>query len=160
MVQSRRDFLQQSLAWSALGTLALHEDAIAMVQTAAQKAGDRSPEQLAGDEDFWVQIQQAYTIDRSMINLNNGGVSPSPRVVQDAMRRHLEFANNAPSRNLWHIQDPQVENVRERLARTFGCSQEEMAITRNSSESLQICIYGIDLKPGDEVLATELDYPR
>src|SRR5262245_42882109 len=160
MIQTRRGFLQQAVGWGALGTLGLHEDALAIVQSATQKAAGRPPDALAADEDFWVQIQQAYTVDRSMINLNNGGVSPSPRVVQDALRRHQEFANNAPAKNLWQIQDPQVENVRARLARLFGCGVEEMAITRNASESLQICIYGIDLKPGDEVLATELDYPR
>lgn len=157
---SRRRALQTALGWGAVGALGLRDDAIAMVRAAAARVGDRPAEQLASDEDFWFQVQQAYTVDRSMINLNNGGVSPSPRVVQDAMRRHLEFANNAPARNLWQIQDPQVENVRARLARTFGCGTEELAITRNASESLQICIYGIDLQPGDEVLATELDYPR
>ncbi|MBI5864151.1 MAG: aminotransferase class V-fold PLP-dependent enzyme [Planctomycetes bacterium] len=160
MSQTRRQFIHRGAALGTIGVLALRQDALARIQAATQKAGDRTPDQLASDEDFWIQIQQAYTVDRSMINLNNGGVSPAPRVVQDAMRRHLEFANNAPAKNLWQIQDPQVENVRARVALVFGCSPEELAITRNASESLQICIYGIDLKPGDEVLACELDYPR
>jgi isopenicillin-N epimerase len=160
MGQSRRAFLGRASAVGALGLIGLQADALAIVQTAAKKAGDRPAGEIAADEDFWFQIQQAYAIDRSMINLNNGGVSPSPRVVQDAFRRHFEFANNAPAKNLWQIQDPQIESVRARLAKTFGCSPDEMAITRNSSEALQICIYGIDLKAGDEALTTELDYPR
>ncbi len=160
MNPSRRDILNRSFALGAIGLIALNEHGLERIQAAQTQAGNRSPADLAGDEDFWIQIQQAYTVDRSMINLNNGGISPSPRVVQDAMRRHLEFANNAPAKNLWQVQDPQVELVRERLARAFGCGTEEMAITRNASEALQICIYGIDLKPGDEVLACELDYPR
>jgi len=160
MNATRRGFLQKGLALGAIGYLALRNDALERVYAAGRGNEDRSPDQLAGDEDFWNQIQQAYTVDRSIINFNNGGVSPSPRVVQDAMRRHLEFSNDAPSRHLWRILDPQVETVRERLARLFGCATEEMAITRNASESLQICIYGIDLKPGDEVLVGGLDYPR
>ncbi len=133
---------------------------MARAQAATRGREERSPQELASDEDFWVQIQQAYTVDRSLINLNNGGVSPSPKFVQEAVRRHLEFANDAPTRNLWSVLDPQIESVRTRLSDVFGCSNEEVAITRNASESLQICIYGFDLKPGDEVLATELDYPR
>jgi isopenicillin-N epimerase len=50
--------------------------------------------------------------------------------------------------------------VRQRLALAFGCNAEEMALTRNASESLQICQLGLDLRPGDEVLTTTQDYPR
>jgi len=160
MNSSRRRFLERAALVGAIGAGFLREDAIATVRGAVRAAGEADAQTLAGDESFWFQIQQAYAIDRSLINLNNGGVSPSPRVALDAMRRHIEFANHAPSRHLWQIQDPQVETVRARLARVFGCDTEEMAITRNASESLQICQYGIDLKPGDEVLATSLDYPR
>ncbi|MCI0664778.1 MAG: aminotransferase class V-fold PLP-dependent enzyme, partial [Acidobacteria bacterium] len=93
-------------------------------------------------------------------NFNNGGVCPSPRVVQEAMRRYLEFSNNAPVYTMWRILDPQIESVRRRLALAFGCDTEELAITRNASEALEICQLGLDLKPGDEVLTTNQDYPR
>jgi len=53
-----------------------------------------------------------------------------------------------------------VETARRRLAAEFGCDPEEMAITRNASESLQILQNGFDLKAGDEVITTEQDYPR
>jgi selenocysteine lyase/cysteine desulfurase len=157
---NRRDFLRQTLALSTVGGALLREDWLERVQAAQRSAGERTPEQLAADEDFWLEVQQAYAVDRSVINLNNGGVSPSPRVVLEALRRHFEFANQLPARNLWQVQDPQVENVRARLAWAFGCDAREMAVTRNSSEALEICIFGIDLKAGDEVLASELDYPR
>ena len=55
---------------------------------------------------------------------------------------------------------PQIERVRENLARVAGCDPEEMAIVRNASEANEIVQYGIDLKPGDEVLTTDQDYPR
>jgi selenocysteine lyase/cysteine desulfurase len=120
----------------------------------------RSPQELASDEDFWREIQEAFTVDRSMVNLNNGGVSPSPTVVQDAMRRYLEFSNQVPVYTMWQILEPQIESVRQRLARAFGCDTEEMAITRNASEALEICQLGLELRPGDEVLTTDQDYPR
>ncbi|MFQ5430700.1 MAG: aminotransferase, partial [Phycisphaerae bacterium] len=158
---SRRTFLSSAAgATAAIALASLKDDWVRRVRAANLEAAGRTPEALAGDERFWFQIQQAFDIDRSLINLNNGGVCPSPRIVHQAMIRQLNFANHAPSRNLWTVQDPQVELVRRRLARTFGCDPEEMAITRNASESLQIAINGIDLKPGEEFLTTTQDYPR
>src|SRR5437899_1330691 len=126
----------------------------------AKAAEGRSADELAADEDFWFQAQNAFTLDRNYINLNNGGVSPSPRIVQEAMKRHLDYSNQAPVYHMWQVLEPQVESVRRRLAATFGCDPEEMAITRNASEALENVILGMDLKPGDEVLTTLQDYPR
>ncbi|MHC5002184.1 MAG: aminotransferase class V-fold PLP-dependent enzyme [Planctomycetota bacterium] len=118
-------------------------------------------EDLARDEAFWFQVGQAFTVDRSIVNLNNGGVSPAPAVVQEAMKRRLDFSNSAPPPwALWEILQPQKEAVRERLARAFGADPEEIAITRNASEGLQICQLGMALRRGDEVLTTDQDYPR
>ncbi|HTE04941.1 MAG TPA: aminotransferase class V-fold PLP-dependent enzyme [Planctomycetota bacterium] len=120
-----------------------------------------SPEEVAVDEDFWAQVAQAWTVDRSLVNLNNGGVSPSPGIVQAAVKRHMDYANSYPSAlALLGSLQPQVEAVREKLAAAFGADPEELALTRNSSESLQICQLGLDLQRGDEVLASTQDYPR
>ncbi|MGE0478965.1 MAG: aminotransferase class V-fold PLP-dependent enzyme [Phycisphaerae bacterium] len=160
MTTSRRNFIQQGLTFGALAYSLLREDALELVEAANAQVEGRTPEGVAADESYWFQIQQAFAIDRSMINLNNGGVSPAPRVVQDAVRRHVDYANQAPSRYMWKNLDPQVETSRARLAALFGCDPEEMAIVRNSSEALEICIYGVDLKAGDEVLTSAQDYPR
>jgi selenocysteine lyase/cysteine desulfurase len=119
-----------------------------------------SPREIAANEEFWREVQQAFTIDRSLVNLNNGGVSPAPAVVQAAMKRYLDFSHQAPTYNMWRILEPQKEGVRQRLAREFGCDAEEVAITRNASESLEICQLGFDLAAGDEILTTNQDYPR
>lgn len=119
-----------------------------------------TPQEIAKDEEFWRAVQQAYTVDRSLVNLNNGGVSPAPADVQEAMKRHLDYSNEAPVYTMWQILEPQREGVRQRIARDFGCDTEEIALTRNASEGLQICQLGIDLKPGDEVLTTTQDYGR
>lgn len=159
MELSRRSFL-----WSAVATgtalAALSDEAVDHVRAANRKAGGRSADDLAGDEDFWFDIQRAYAVDRSMINLNNGGVCPSPRVVQDAMRRYLEYSNHAPVRTMWGDLEPGIESVRRDLARLFGCDVEEIAVTRNASEALENALFGLPLQRGDEVLTTTQDYPR
>ncbi|HXA03331.1 MAG TPA: aminotransferase class V-fold PLP-dependent enzyme [Bryobacteraceae bacterium] len=151
----RRMFLQ-----AATGLAALRPDSINRARAAATSVNDRKPEETARDEDYWLEIQQAFTVDRNIVNLNNGGVCPSPKIVQDAMRRQLEFSNMAPAYTMWQVLEPEIESVRTRLAASFGCDPEEMAITRNASEALEIAQLGMDLKPGDEVLTTDQDYPR
>src|SRR5437762_1740634 len=158
---ARRTFLRSVGSATAIASVAsLREGGIERILAASRAAGSTSADKIAADEDFWREIQQAFTVDRSLINLNNGGVSPSPRIVQDAMRRYLEFSNHAPVYTMWQVLEPEVESVRRRLAAAFGCDPEEMAITRNASEALEICMLGLDLKPGDEVLTTNQDYPR
>lgn len=120
-----------------------------------------SPEEAARDEDYWSGVARCFTQDRSIINLNNGGVSPAPISVQDAMKRHLDHANAMPPPMvLFHDEPPRKDALRARLAAGWGVQAEEIAITRNASESLQICQLGLDLAPGDEVLCCTQDYPR
>jgi selenocysteine lyase/cysteine desulfurase len=156
---SRRLFLRGFAAGASVLT-ALREDALARVEAAAPGVAGRSPEEIAADEDYWREIQQAFTVNRSLINLNNGGVSPSPRFVQEAMKRYLDLSNEAPVYTMWQLLEPNIEPVRRRLAASFGCDPEEMAVTRNASESLENCILGLDLQRGDEILTTTHDYPR
>ncbi len=119
-----------------------------------------TPQQIAADESIWLGVQTAYSVDRSIVNLNFGGVGASPIIVQDAMKRYLDYSNTAPVYTMWRILEPQAEGVRQRLARHFGADSEEIAITRNASEGLQICQLGIDLERGDEILTTTQDYGR
>lgn len=161
MRMHRRDFMRNGgLAGGAWLLGALRDDWLQRLSAAEPAARGQSPRDIAGNEHFWFQIQQAFAVDRSIINLNNGGVCPSPRIVMEAVKRTLDQTNTAPARQLWKVLDPQLELVRRRLARKFGCDPEELAITRNASEALQIVLNGIDLKPGDEVLTSTQDYPR
>ena len=153
---TRRSFALAAGAAAA----AFSNTALQRVEAAASGVRDMTAEEAARSEDFWMEVRHAFEIDRTIVNLNNGGVSPSPRVVQQAMDRYLTISNMAPVHYMWRQLDPQVEPVRRMLADEFGCDAEEIAITRNASESLEICQYGIDLKPGDEVVTTNQDYPR
>jgi len=140
-------------------TAAFRDDTLDRVERLVSRL-NAHPDLAADDEDFWSQIQQAFALDRNVINFNNGGCSPSPRIVQETLRRQLELSNQAPSNYMWRILEPEVESVRARLAKVFGCDAEEIAITRNASESLENLLFGFDLKAGDEILTTDLDYPR
>lgn len=157
-VHSSRRELLAGLAAPAAALLFAPARARAAVAKLESLAG--SPAAIASDESFWFEVQQAFTPDRTIVNLNNGGVSPSPRVVQEAMKRHLDLANTAAAYALWEIQEPRKEGVRRELAALFGADSEEVAIVRNASEGLEICLLGFDLQPGDEVVATTQDYPR
>jgi selenocysteine lyase/cysteine desulfurase len=143
---NRRHFLAAS---SALSFRAL---------AAASKG--RTPEEMATDEDFWTAVRNEFTTDRTVINMNNGYASPAPRTVQEAMRRYLDYTNQGPYHTMVRELEPKVERARVMIAEAAGCDPEEIAITRNSSESLEIAQLGVNLKPGDEVLTTNQDYPR
>ncbi|MBD0332700.1 MAG: aminotransferase class V-fold PLP-dependent enzyme, partial [Chitinophagaceae bacterium] len=119
-----------------------------------------SPDELAAEEDFWYYIQQAFTVSPAIINLNNGGVSPAPKTVQDAMKRYYDYSNEAPSYYMWRILDQGRETLRGNLAKHAGCDSEEIAINRNSSEGLETIIFGLQLKAGDEIVAAKQDYPN
>jgi isopenicillin-N epimerase len=125
-----------------------------------RKFSNLSPEELASDEDFWATIQQAFSVTRGIVNLNNGGVSPSPRIVTEAFVRYTWQQEDATAHTMWRILEPQSETIRTGLAEIFGCDAEEIAITRNASESLEILLMGMDFQPGDEILSTTQDYPR
>src|SRR5947199_3738941 len=160
--RTRRDFL--SLAGKSLGLAALCSATVGSllnnVVAATQNVADLTPEQAAMDEDYWAIIQNAFTVTRGIINLNNGGVSPSPRIVTEALVRYTWEQEDATAYTMWQILEPQSETIRTGLAELFGCDREEIAITRNASESLEILLMCMDFKPGDEILTTTQDYPR
>src|SRR5216110_223515 len=158
-MQTRRHFLG-SMVTAGTAIPVLRNDGLDQLRRLTRRVDGRPPAAVAQDEDFWREVQQAFTLDRTIINLNNGGVSPSPRVVQQALQHYLAVSNQAPAITMWGWIEPEIEAVRHRLAASFGCDAEEMAITRNASEALEIVQLGIPLERGDEVLTTTQDYPR
>jgi isopenicillin-N epimerase len=158
----RRRFLTNAgrgLGLATLSSSALLGAMLEGIRDAAARA-PASPAAAADDEDFWFEIQRAFAVGRGLCNLNNGGVSPSPRLVTDALIRYQWMQEDATAYTLWQVLEPQTETVRAGLAELFGCDAEEIAITRNASESLEAALFGLDLKPGDEILTTTQDYPR
>jgi len=157
----RRSFLTGAAGAAAAYALpTFHPHAIRRLVDAHGIAGTAPAASVAEDEAYWSTIQRAFDLDRTMINLNNGGCSPAPTHVLDQMIRDLRFSNELPVEHMWGVLEPRIESVRRELAREFGCDPEEMAITRNASEANETMILGTDLKRGDEVILTTQNYPR
>jgi isopenicillin-N epimerase len=157
----RRAFLQHLAAGAATISLpTFTTGAIRRLEEASSIAGGRAAVSVAEDEAYWATIQRAFDLDRTMINLNNGGCSPTPTHVLEQMIRDLRFSNELPVDHMWNVLEPRIESVRRELAKDFGCDPEEMAITRNASEANETMIFGLDLKRGDEVILTTQNYPR
>ena len=161
-MSNRRIFLQKAgMLAGAFSVSSLYNELYAAdIEDANKKISALSPEQAAGDEDYWTVIQQAYTVNPNIINLNNGGVSPSPKVVQDALERYNRLSNEGPSYYMWRILDQGREPLREKLAELAGCDPNEIAVDRNATEALNTVIFGLNLKAGDEVIGTKQDYPN
>ena len=159
---TRRNFLSLASKGLGLATLAVPSigSLIKEVEAATKTVAHLSPDQAAMDEDYWSHIQNAFTVTRGIVNLNNGGVCPSPRIVTEALVRYIWQQEDATAYTMWQILEPQSETIRTGLAEMFGCDREEIAITRGASEALEILLMGIDFKPGDEILTTTQDYPR
>jgi selenocysteine lyase/cysteine desulfurase len=158
MSQARRQFLRSAALLPFIHAIhpAFANEAIHVKKTLDQK--DASA--FASDEDLWAWIREAYTVSPNIINLNNGGVAPQPKVVQDAHIRYYQYSNEAPSYYMWQILDQGREPLREKLAGLCGCDKEEIAINRNSTEGLNTVIFGLNLKAGDEVVLSKQDYPN
>jgi selenocysteine lyase/cysteine desulfurase len=161
-MNSRRSFINKAGKFSAITFLSsLTQPAWSRnLERALKDAEGVSPSELAAEEDFWHYIQQSFTSSSGIINLNNGGVSPAPKTVQEAMKRYYDYSNEAPSYYMWRILDQGREPLRKNIARLAGCDAEEIAINRNSSEGLETIIFGLQLKAGDEVVAAKQDYPN
>ena len=161
-MSNRRNFLQQvGLMAGAFSATSLFNQAhAAEFEHLNLSKKDISAKTLASDEDYWSVIQQGYTTSPAMINLNNGGVSPSPRIVQDAVDRYNKMTNEGPSFYMWRILDQGREPLRYKLAQLAGADPDEIAINRNATEALNTVIFGLNLKAGDEVIGTKQDYPN
>jgi len=126
-----------------------------------QEAEQRWDSSSLNNEDYWSVIQDAYSASKSeVLILNNGGVSPSPIIVQDALEKYNRQAAQGPSYHMWRIIDKGREPLRKRLATLGGCDPEEIAINRNATEALNTIIFGLPLQKGDEVIGMKYDYPN
>lgn len=161
-MNSRRKFLQNIATTSAgLWAWPLIDDAWAAdANQFTSTVSDKSPVELASDEDFWSWVQHEYAASSSLINLNNGGVSPHPTVVREAVERFARMCNEAPSYYMWRILEKGRENIREKLAAMAGVDAEELAINRNTTEALDTIIFGLNLQKGDEFVTSNFIYPN
>lgn len=161
-MKSRRAFLKNAGYSAGLGMLIPWQSKKQVMYTLDffNEYKDVDADTLAKEEDFWSYIQQSYTTNASIINLNNGGVAPAPKSVQDAVERYARLSNEAPSYYMWRIVDQGREPLRKKLADLAGVTNEEVALHRNATEALENIIFGLRLQAGDEVILCKQDYPN
>ena len=161
-MNQRRSFFKKSLAaagtlsLSSLATSAIAED----VSDALLTLRALDPFEAANDEELWSRMAQAFTVSPNLLNLNNGGVSPQPKVVQDAVDRYYHMSNEGPTYYMWNILDKGREGMRRKLAALAKVSNEEIAVNRNATEALATITYGLTFSKGDEIVMTRNDYPN
>jgi selenocysteine lyase/cysteine desulfurase len=146
----RRDFIKKT---------ALVSGGLSLLPRIGFAQPEPNPEPL-DEQDFWNHVRESYTVSGNIINLNNGGVSPQPKPVQEAHIRYYQYANEGPSYFMWRILDQGREPLREKIAKLAGADAEEVAINRNATEGLNSIIFGLNLQRGDEVVLCRYDYPN
>ena len=112
------------------------------------------------DEDYWRKVAGMYHQNVKFINLESGYFSPSPESVKDYWVNFVNEINESPSYYMRTRQNEMREKVREKLANYAGVAKDELVLTRNTTESMNIIIQGIKLEEGDEILRTNLEYPN
>ncbi|MDR3737783.1 MAG: aminotransferase class V-fold PLP-dependent enzyme, partial [Terracidiphilus sp.] len=159
---NRRTFLRSAATLAGAFSLnsLFHQAHAADFDVAGRAVAHLGPADVAQDEDYWSVIQRCYSVNPDIINLNNGGVSPSPLVVQQAVERYNQLSNEGPSYYMWQILDQGREPLRAKLAALAGAKADEIAVNRNATEALNTIILGLPLKAGDEVIGTKQDYPH
>ena len=117
-----------------------------------------TPEEAAKDEDFWASIRDGYKLKPDYINLENGYYCFQPQEVLEQFINHVREVNYQGSYYMRTVQWENKKKVAARLAQLAGCSPEELVITRNTTESLDMIIGGLNWKAGDEAVMAEQDY--
>lgn len=118
----------------------------------------KTPEELASDEVFWQGVRGGYRLKPDYINLENGYYCFIPEATLESYLRHIRTVNLEGSYYMRTVQADNKKKVIERLATLGGCAPDELALTRNTTESLDTVINGIHWQAGDEAIMAEQDY--
>ena len=150
MSVSRRDFIHKSIAAGSLFPLF----------SMSNKTNTIDLKDLNKDENYWKKVADMYHQNVNFINLESGYFSPSPESVKEYWVNFVNEINESPSYYMRTRQTEMREKVRKKLADYAGIQTDELILTRNTTESMNIIIQGIKLDKGDEILRTNLEYPN
>jgi hypothetical protein len=156
----RREFLQRAAVASALFgvPLARAEEAF------AQEAPPLPPRTLYATDRarYWAELRRQWLLAADRINLNSGALGCTPVPVLRATIDHLLYAESFREPGLpWfgYEENTHIRSARDALASFLHCRRDELALTRNCTEGLNIVCNGLDLRAGDEVLMTDQEHP-
>ena len=159
---SRRTVLRQGLGALSAAAVGSWTGAEPAPILPLEPAPAGTPDEVARDEAYWARVRSAFRFESRYVWLSHGPGSAVPQAVLDRMKGYVDTLAHEPAHDAPAFRDLKESGssqaLRERMARTFGCDPAEIALTRNAMEGLATCLLGYDLKPGDEVLTTRLDY--
>jgi isopenicillin-N epimerase len=154
---SRREFGKRLLAGSALSLGAL-EALNAGIYQKVKTLNEKFIEDEAPDGVYWEEIRKLYDFEDGFIMMNNGTLGPMPRPVFNTLMRTFRVQVTNPYDSYNYLPTFR-EAVRRKLAEFVNASPDEIALTTNTTEGINIVVNGLDMKPGDEVLVTSLEHP-
>jgi len=149
MKKSKRHFLKTLLASSLFP---LFSKAETMVNYMPEKMLEKNP------NDFWLMVRNEYDLPKQFINLENGYYSMCAKPVMQSYLNDIRMVNTEASHYMRTVQFSNKKKVLIKLANFLGCSEEELIITRNTTESLDTIISGYPWEKGDEAIMAEQDY--
>jgi selenocysteine lyase/cysteine desulfurase len=115
-------------------------------------------EAVASDEDFWKAIREGYWLTGDYINLENGYYCIMPKEISERYMGHIRLVNLEGAHYMRTVQFDNKKAAAAKLADLVGVTPDELIITRNTTESLDMIIAGMDWKEGDEAVMAEQDY--
>lgn len=109
------------------------------------------------EENFWKVVRTQMMLKKDIIYLNNGGFGATPRMVFDSLVQDYRMLGENP-RDL-DVLVNKMEEVRKKVADFLDATEDEIALTRNTTEGMSIIAAGLPLKKGDEVLISHHEHP-
>ena len=154
---SRREFAKYLLAGSAV-SLSVLEGLNAGIYQKVTSLNQKFLEDEAPDGVYWEEIRGLYDFEDRFIMMNNGTLGPMPKPVFNTLMRTFRVQMNNPYDGYNYLPTFR-ESVRQKLAAFINASPDEVALTSNTTEGLNLVINGLDLKEGDEVLMSNFEHP-
>ncbi len=156
--RNRRSFIKKMGGFTAVGALSVSSLSASGLKDFVNRYNHQSAADLASDEAFWLQIQRAFNPSSQFINLENGYFLMAPSDVVENQFQHIRHINDHTSYYMRRSQWDDRENVRRQLAKLAGADAEEIAVTRNTTESLNTVIAGFNFETGEEAIYCDQDY--
>lgn len=154
---SRRSFLTALAASSALSLTAL-DRLSASVYESIDSLNQEYGQNPSPDGAYWDALRQHYMFQDGLIMMNNGTVGPMPEPVFNTLVKYLRVQCTKPC-DVYSFFSPEVEDVRQKMARFINASPDEVVLTRNTTEGMNFFANGLEMEPGDEVLMSNLEHP-
>lgn len=152
-MSNRRDFLKKG---GLAAVAALSFPYLTKASNAEQHLWRELPD-FEKEKFTWDWVRESYTVSAKIANLNNGAVSPQPKVVQEVFEHYNREFNEIPSMHMWSREEER-RLIKEKLGVLAGCSSDELAINRNTTEAINTVVWGLDHEKGDEIVVCEQDY--